>query len=226
MPSPISSRITLKKNRIRMFFTSLEKKGEKKEEFQPIEEQILSEGMIYRQMRLPVGNVSPEFESYVNKKVKENFLKPKIREIKNGSNEDLKSIVNLYNKAWLTSQTPFRRLSLTALKKIAEDPDTVILIAKVYNVDSGFVILDFEGEQNEIGVIAGLGILPKFQHRKLGTALGLAAWNYFKNQGVKELRCEVYIENKVSYSFIKALGFEEFDSIAYKGEDFRVDLEE
>jgi ribosomal protein S18 acetylase RimI-like enzyme len=209
-----------------MFFTSLEKKGEKKEEFQPIEEQILSEGMIYRQMRLPVGNVSPEFESYVNKKVKENFLKPKIREIKNGSNEDLKSIVNLYNKAWLTSQTPFRRLSLTALKKIAEDPDTVILIAKVYNVDSGFVILDFEGEQNEIGVIAGLGILPKFQHRKLGTALGLAAWNYFKNQGVKELRCEVYIENKVSYSFIKALGFEEFDSIAYKGEDFQVDLEE
>jgi ribosomal protein S18 acetylase RimI-like enzyme len=51
----------------------------------------------------------------------------------------------------------------------------------------------------------------------------MAAWNFFKEIGVKELRCEVYKSNKVSYNFIKSLGFEEYDTKTYKREDFRID---
>ncbi|TXT54157.1 MAG: hypothetical protein BAJALOKI2v1_810012 [Promethearchaeota archaeon] len=214
----IKEKLNLKKNRIRAFFFSLEKK--ESEEEQTFEKQIEKEGMIYIQMRLPVEKITLEFEESLRKKIAQNFLKANIRE---AEREDFDSIVSLYNKAWLTSQTPFRPLDKDSLKKIFEDPDTVILIAKVYAMDAGFVILDFEGSKKEIGVIAGLGVLPRFQRKGLGTVLGMATWNFFKKQGVKELRCEVYKDNKVSYSFIKWIGFEEYDQKAYRKEDFELD---
>lgn len=52
----------------------------------------------------------------------------------------------------------------------------------------------------------------KIQRKKIATALALAAWEQFlQPNNVKELRCEVYNSNKPSYSFIKSLGFEEYD---------------
>ena len=72
-------------------------------------------------------------------------------------------------------------------------------------------------------MIAGLGVLPRFQRKGLGTVIGMAAWNYFKKKGVKELRCEVYKSNTVSYNFIASLGFEEFGVKTYRREDFRID---
>ncbi|TFG15666.1 MAG: GNAT family N-acetyltransferase, partial [Promethearchaeota archaeon] len=73
----------------------------------------------------------------------------------------------------------------------------------------GFIIIHFEGEKNELGIINGLAVLPKFQNKGLGTILAMAAWNYFKERGVNELRCEVHKDNKITYLFIKSLGFEE-----------------
>lgn len=216
----IKEKLELKKNRIRAFFFSLEKKEKEKGDYQDFEAQIEEEGMIYVQMRLPVEKITPEFEESLKKKIAKNFLKANIRE---ADQNDLDSIVSLYNKAWLTSQTPFRPLDKESLEKVFEDPDTVILIAKVYGMDAGFVILDFEGKNKDIGIIAGLGVLPRFQRKGLGTVLGMATWNYFKKEGVKELRCEVYKDNNVSYSFLKWIGFEEYDRKAYKKEDFELD---
>jgi L-amino acid N-acyltransferase YncA len=48
----------------------------------------------------------------------------------------------------------------------------------------------------------------------------MAAWDYFKKKGVKELRCEVFKDNAVSYNFIKSIGFVEFARKTYKNEDF------
>jgi ribosomal protein S18 acetylase RimI-like enzyme len=93
----------------------------------------------------------------------------------------------------------------------------------VFGIDSAFVILDFEGNKNEYGVIAGLGVIPKFQRKGLGTVLGLATWDFFKKKGVKELRCEVYKNNNVSTTFIEALKFEEFGEKVYRKEDFELD---
>ena len=93
----------------------------------------------------------------------------------------------------------------------------------VADSDGGFVILDLEGPNKEYGVIAGLGVIPRYQRRGLGTIIGLAAWEYFKKKGIKELRCEVYKDNKISYDFISSLGFEEYDVKVYKSEDFELD---
>ena len=203
-----SSKLNLKKRKIRSYFLSVDKKDQKEEEIGPLE---------YIQMKLPISDITPEFEENITKKVKNNILRAKIREAKE---EDLPSVKYLYDRSWLTSQTPFSAISVGSLKTIWEYPETIILIAKVYGSDSGFAILDCEGENREFGVIAGMGILPRFQRKGLGTVIGMAAWNYFKQKKIKELRCEVYKGNKVSYEFIKSIGFKEYDIKTYRSEDF------
>lgn len=206
----------LKKQRIRNFFSSFEiASRETKEE--SVENKIINEGLAYIQMKLPVAMITPELEKNLQEKVERNILKAKVRE---ASREDLESVMHIHNRSWMVSNTPFTPISIDSLEIINEYPETIILVAKVYGEDAGFVILDFEGESKDIGVIAGLGVLPRFQRKGLGTVLGMAAWRYFKKKGVKSLKCEVYKENTASYNFIKSLGFEEYDTKVYNMDDF------
>ena len=211
------SRISLKKRRIRSLFLTFEKKQDTDDD---LENELLTSGLEYIQMRLPVVKITPEFEKKIKEKVDKNILQAKIRE---ADSEDLKSVVALYNRSWMTSNTPYSPISVESMKIIFKAPETKILIAKVYGSDGAFVILDFEGPNNQYGIIAGLGVIPRFQRKGLGTVIGAAAWNYFKEKGVKELRCEVFKDNTVSYNFIKSIGFEEFNRITYKNEDFYTD---
>jgi ribosomal protein S18 acetylase RimI-like enzyme len=208
----LKKRLNLKKTAIRRLFLNLDK------EDKSVHDELLK-GMVYIQMRLPIEKITREFEESIEKKIEDNIFRAKIRE---AISKDLEIITEIYNKAWLTSNTPFRPLQKETLKTIFNDPNTVFLIAKVYGIDGGFVILDFEGDDKEFGVIAGLGILPRFQRKGLGTILGLAAWSYFKEKGVKELRCEVYKDNHASYKFIKGLQFEECGTKVYRKEDFEI----
>ena len=211
------TRASFKQNRIRTFFLSFESSPKKNDSVEEIQEEIEETGLTNNKKRLPVEKITPEFEVKLNDKVEHNILHAKIRE---SIKDDLENVMNIYNKAWLTSNTPFSQISVESLNEIYDFPDTVILIAKAYGIDAGFIILDYEGSNREYGIIAGLGILPRFQRRGLATILGLAGWKYFKEKGVSELRCEVYIENKASYNFIKLLGFEEFGKKSYKVDGF------
>lgn len=184
------------------------------------ETRVIEEGLTYIQMKLPVEKITKEFEQSLKEKISRNILRAKIRE---ATIEDLESVRYIHNRAWLTSNTPFSPITLEGIKDVFEIPSTKIFIARVYGQDGGFIITDLEGEDNKIGAIAGLGILPRFQRRYLGTILGMHGWEYFKKKKIKELRCEVYIDNMASYKLIKGLGFEEFDRITYGTEDFEVD---
>lgn len=210
------SKISLKKRKVRSFILAFEKKDKTEEE---IENELATTGMEYIQMKLPVAKITPEFEEMLTEKVEHNILRAKIREAKV---EDLRSVQALYNRSWMTSNTPYSSITLNSLKTIFEYPETIILIARVYGSDAAFVILDYEGSKNEYGIIVGLGVMPRFQRKGLGTVIGMTAWNYFKKKGVKELRCEVYKDNIVSYNFIKSIGFEEFARKVYKSEDFDI----
>jgi ribosomal protein S18 acetylase RimI-like enzyme len=216
-----SKKVDLKRKRIRAFFLSIEKKKKRKELIDEKVEELYKDGMVYIQMKLSVKNITKEFEEELKQKVEHNILKAKIREAKK---EDLESLKNIYNRAWLTSNTPFRPITKTDLSKIVEHPVTVFLIAKVYGIDAAFVLLDFEGENNEYAIIAALAVLPRFQRRGLGKILGAYVWNYIKKNynNVKEIRAEVYKDNTVSYAFIKGIGFEEYERKVYKKEDFEI----
>lgn len=206
----------LKKQRIRNFFSSFEIASRESDK-ESVESKIANVGLAYIQMKLPVNQITPELENKLQKKVEHNILKAKVRE---ASREDLENVMHIHNRSWMVSNTPFRPINIDSLEIIHEYPETIILLAKVYGEDAGFVILDFEGSNKEIGVIAGLGVLPRYQRKGLGTVLGMAAWRKFKEKGVKELKCEVYKENTVSYEFIKSLGFEEYETKVYKMDDF------
>lgn len=214
----IKKKLNLKKRALRSYFLHIEKDSGK-ECISDLQQQILNNGMVYLQMRLPIEKITKDFENTLKEKIEKKIYRATIRE---AELKDLSMITDIYNKSWLTSSTPFKSIQRGTLKKIFADQNTVFLIAKVYGDDGGFVILDFEGENNEYGVIAGLGVLPRFQGKGLGTILGMAAWNYFKTKGVKELRCEVYQDNKKSFRFINGLNFEEFGRIIYRKEDFEL----
>jgi ribosomal protein S18 acetylase RimI-like enzyme len=214
-------RLDLKKRKIRAFFLSIETKKKEKVEVDKAVEELYQDGMVYIQMRLPVEKITKDFEVKLKDKIEHSIIKAKIRE---ATKEDLDSLKYIYNRAWLTSNTPFRPIGKTDLLKILEHPDTVFLIGKVYGTDAAFLLLDFEGENNEFAIIAALAVIPRFQRRGVGSVLGMANWQYLKEKypKVKEIRCEVYKDNKVSYSFIKGIGFEEYDTKVYKKEDFEI----
>ncbi|MFX1571602.1 MAG: GNAT family N-acetyltransferase [Promethearchaeota archaeon] len=215
-------KLDIKKRKIRAFFLSIETKKKKKEIIDEATEELYQDGMIYYQMRLPVGSITKEFENKLKEKIGHNIIQAKIRE---ATIKDLDTLKNIYNRAWLTSNTPFRPISKTDLQKILEYPDTIFLIARVYGVDAAFVLLDFEGENKKYAIIAALAVTPRFQRRGLGTILAVNIWNFLKRNysNVEEIRCEVYKDNKVSYRFIKGIGFEEYDKKVYKVEDFEVE---
>lgn len=212
-----NSNDSFKKKAVRSLFLSFNKEEKTKDD---IDDEILTSGMKYIQMRLPVEKITSEFEAEISRNIEHGVIKAKIRE---ASSKDLEIVVILYNRSWMTSCTPYTPITLETLKKIANYQETVILIASVYGTDGGFAILDLEGPKKEYGIIAGLGVIPRFQRKGLGKILGMAAWNHFKKIGVKELRCEVYHENKASYNFISSLGFEEFGVKVYRSEDFNLE---
>jgi len=169
-------------------------------------------GMTYRQMRLSIEELTPEQEKKYNEELKLNPLKAKVYE---ASDRDIGALVNLYNKSWLTSNTPFSSIKAETMMSLYYNPEIAILIAKVYGIPAGFIILDFEGAKEHYASILALGILPRFQHRGLGRFLGLNAWKYFTQRDIRELRSEVYVNNTISYKFNQAMGFKEIDVKTY-----------
>ncbi|MFX1258891.1 MAG: GNAT family N-acetyltransferase, partial [Promethearchaeota archaeon] len=201
------SRLDLKKKRIREFFSTFNSQViDKDKSINEIRDELFHEGLTYVQMKLPVDKITKESKDLLKEKTEHSVIHADIRE---ATKADLESVMNIYNKAWVTENTPFRPITLDSLLKIFEDPDSIFLIAKVNGIDAGFAILGFEGENNELGIIEALGVIPEFQRKGLGTMIGTSAWNYFKKKGVKQLRCEVYEGNNISYQFIKGIGFEE-----------------
>ncbi len=164
----------------------------------------------YIELRLPVENITKEFEDMLRGKIENNILKAEIRE---ATKDDADSLIKLHDKAWHSTTMPYHLMSKKKLLELLKDPEYVFLIANIDSTDGAFAIIYLTGADNKIGVIGALGVIPEFQHKGLGTILGIASWDYFtKSKGVTELRCKVHFDNKVSFSFIKALGFEEIET--------------
>jgi len=218
-----SKKLNLKKRRIRALFLSIETRKKQKELIDDSVDELYQDGMVYIQMKLPVEKITEEYEQLLKDKIEHNIIQAKIRK---AAKEDVDTLKQIYNRAWLTSNTPFRPISKTDLLTILKHPDTIFLIGKVYGIDAAFVLLDFEGENKEYAVIAALAVIPRFQRRGVGKILGMAAWNYLKENysNVKEIRCEVYKDNLVSHAFIEELGFEEFERRVYRKEDFEIEI--
>ncbi|MFW9939291.1 MAG: GNAT family N-acetyltransferase [Candidatus Thorarchaeota archaeon] len=169
---------------------------------------LLKDDESYIHMRLPIKKITMEFEENLKKKFDKTLKNVEIRE---ATRKDVEIFIELHKQIWMSTIMPYKPFSKEVLIKLIEDPNVIFLIAKLNNKDCGFAIIHYTGENNQIGVISALGVIPNLQRKGFGTALGLEIWNYFKKKGLKELRCRVSKENKSAYLFIKNLGFEEFN---------------
>ena len=201
---------------IRSYFLNVGRKLKGKEEKKEFQNSCEG-GLAYIRMRLPIEKITAQYEQDLKKRATKVSHEYKIREAKE---KDLDSVKEIYNVSWPSSCAPFRPMKLEKFESIFKDEKTRFLIASTGEKDVGFVLIDFAGKKNEIAIIAGLGIIPSFQGGGLGTALGLAAWNYLKSKNVREILCEVYEGNKTSQLFIKTFGFEKVEKKKYGISDF------
>jgi ribosomal protein S18 acetylase RimI-like enzyme len=129
--------------------------------------------------------------------------------IRNLQSTDATSFVRLYNRAFITAPDPFRSLSMDDFQHF--DLNSTF-VAVLYGQLIGFIYLTIEPlikqeiEVGKQGVIAGLGVDPRYRRKKIAFLLAAKAAEYFTKHEVDELICEVYHTNKISYAFIKNFG--------------------
>ncbi|GAB4325334.1 MAG: hypothetical protein Kow0069_31340 [Promethearchaeota archaeon] len=194
-------------------------------------------GYVYRQMELPAARISPEFEAQVRKRIH-----PHVRVVP-ATLEDDERVASLHNHAFLTATDPYAPIRAEDVRHLLLCPRTLVLVGMIWGAqDCGFIVLTFDehcsdeevlsaeraakegGEVNqppgpeaghEVGFISGLGVLPQWQRRGVGTTLGVKSWEFFKSAGVQTLRCEVFLGNDASYALIRAMGFDETGRTIY-----------
>jgi ribosomal protein S18 acetylase RimI-like enzyme len=209
---------SFKREQIRRFFSMPTFSLEEEEEEQgrtpqtPIYSSTPDEGYPYIQMVLSAENFTPEFEEKLHKRIAGQV------KIRKATVEDIPLLTQLYNRSFLTAQDPYSPMKEADMSDIFHYNQTIILIAQIWGTEAGFIIIDFETSEDgkKIGYISGLGTLPEWQKRGVGTTLGIASWAYFKKAGVDELRCEVFKRNLGSYKLIVGMGFEESGIKYYK----------
>jgi ribosomal protein S18 acetylase RimI-like enzyme len=125
--------------------------------------------------------------------------------------KDQDQFVRLYNRAFITAPDPYRSISKEDIKHFNSQST---FVAVLWGQLVGFIFLTIEPlikqsiEVGRQGVIAGVGVDPRYRRKKIAFLLASHAANFFSQpeNNVDELVCEVYHLNKVSYSFIKNFG--------------------
>ncbi|MFX0013992.1 MAG: GNAT family N-acetyltransferase [Promethearchaeota archaeon] len=132
----------------------------------------------------------------------------KIREF--NIEKDAENFIRCYNRSFITAPDPYRTLTLEDIQHF--NPKSTF-VAELYGHIVGFIFLVIEplikqgmtiGKQ---GVIAGIGVDPRYRRKKIAFTLAVRAAKFFAENNVMELVCEVYHENKASYYFIRSFGF-------------------
>ncbi|HKZ41470.1 MAG TPA: GNAT family N-acetyltransferase [Candidatus Hodarchaeales archaeon] len=121
---------------------------------------------------------------------------------------DAETFALVFNTILMTSPDPYRPITKEEAKIFGDGT----FLTYAYGQPAGFAVLTHEkdeGTQENIGVIAGIGIMPKFRGRRFAIAFALGLLDWFKARGVSRLQCEVYEHNDVSHRFITSLGFSE-----------------
>ncbi len=113
----------------------------------------------YIHLKLPTEKITDEFENILHDKVEHNLFKPKIEL---ATIENAQRVSKIYNRSWLTSGVPFSPMTYNKFEILFRDPKCNVFVAKVFGIDAGFIVTYLEGENDEFGIIAGLGIIPRF----------------------------------------------------------------
>jgi ribosomal protein S18 acetylase RimI-like enzyme len=185
------------RDKVRTLFTDIQK------EFT----YLYSDDEHYIKMRLPVKDIEKDTIPELRDAVKNLDIKP---EIHVADKSEINDLNNIYHQSWIASDLPMKGVTQELIRDIFNDKNTRFLIAQIENKNVGFILVEFDKKNEDIGIISGIGILPEYQSLGLGKFLALQSWKFFKEKNVKTLQCEVYEKNVKGIKFIKSLGFQEY----------------
>lgn len=159
-------------------------------------------------MNLPMNKVSPEKLAEMASKTRQ--VRPLLKSWVAGE-ADIPRLVDLYNASFFQCPDPYRPVTEADMRAIFEK--STIIMGTMYGADAAFIVNKIETRTNEtgkverLGVICGIAVHPRFRQKGLATAIGLAAYDFFKDKAVDCLQCEVYEKNDPSMAFITWVGF-------------------
>ncbi|MFX0123816.1 MAG: GNAT family N-acetyltransferase [Candidatus Hodarchaeota archaeon] len=195
----------------RLFFRKKKKSEEKKEkEIQKEQYKFIVMKMSWDQA-LNVLKQIEEHEAEEGDILTKNIT---IRELQ--PSKDAEKFIRCYNRAFITAPDPYRSLTVGDLQHFK--PESTF-VAELHGRIVGFIFLVIEplikeGRQiGNQGVIAGIGVDPRYRRKRIAFMLAARAAKYFEKNNVMELVCEVYHENEISYNFIRSFGFTQTGTI-------------
>lgn len=162
----------------------------------------------YYIMEIPIAKVPDFISKYENLKSQRlasnavtvrpyNHLDPKDNQI----------FTEIFNLILLTSPDPYRPLTVSDAEKFFKEGT---FLAFLYGKCVGYGVLTIEKtDLGKIGVIAGIGVHPKFRRKKVAQKIAVELGKWFLEQkDLIKLQCEVYEDNLASQQFISSFGFQ------------------
>jgi len=131
--------------------------------------------------------------------------------IRNYEKDDARKLVKVFNAVFSDSPDPFPSITEKDLEDLPTDR---VLVAELGGEIAGFLmcgIKKIEGE--EVGVVGYVGVLEKYRRRGIATHLAIDAGEYFLQNRLRKVICEVYYLNKSSYEFMEEFGFQQVATI-------------
>jgi ribosomal protein S18 acetylase RimI-like enzyme len=159
-------------------------------------------------MNLPMNRISPEKLAEMASKTRQ--ARPLLKSWV-ASEADIPRLVDLYNASFFQCPDPYRPVTESDMRAIFEK--STIIMGSMYGMDAAFIVNKIEtntseiGKKERLGVICGIAVHPRFRQKGLATAIGLDAYEFFKDKNIDYLQCEVYEKNEASMSFITWVGF-------------------
>ena len=159
-------------------------------------------------MHLDLTKVSKSIVSIMRKKVENNSLANLIKIRPFEKERDGKSLLNIYNRAFLVNPDPFQRMGEKDLEDI---DDRVIFMARYVGKDVGFIWLTPEVQEGrKIATLSIIAVLPDRQRRGIATMMTLHTYEYLKENEINHLGCIVGQDNVVIQRFVSFIGFRKF----------------
>ena len=162
-------------------------------------------------MEIPIENVPESIKMFEKKSRSSNRLAYNAVHVRQYNYQDPKDnelFIEIFNLILLTSPDPYRPLTLTEAQKFFKEGT---FLAFLYGrcVGYGVITIEEDNEIGKIGVIAGIGVHPKFRRKKVAQRIAVELGNWFLSRSdLVKLQCEVYEENLVSQQFISSFGFQ------------------
>ena len=167
-------------------------------------EQPKEKKYVYYKMGCPIDVVLDKL-NVVYKEVSNSDVFKNLRVKSLDEDRVFEDFVFVFNRALLAGYDPYQPIDLDEVSKF---PKTTF-VGYLYGRPVGFIIYTIEERDGKnVGVIAGIGVIPEYRGRGVAKSLVIKTAEEMKKRfNVEELECDVYEKNIASINLVSKFGF-------------------